>query len=290
MERGQKTAVSIDWAHWAQIDLWTLRQGTLLLVSLPPDHVSDALMAGSFPELIECRRIRSLAEASVASGALVPHDPQVLSEPQFVPREFVAWADSKKIAVPDHLHCLLEQGPNLEKVTSVSSSKKTDRKNYSDYKWEEITITVTSDNVVRIGARGQSKKHTGEELGFADGRVGDKLTMVWGQLLVLARFNGELTNKDMAQYGIKESEQFKQRISALRKRLREWFDIDNDPFYRYKEGNEVKTRNSYKTKFKLVDDRQSKADLGAPSNDEGLSTEERLERDLKELMEGNTSY
>ena len=122
MEREQKTAVSINWKHWVQLDLWTLRQGTLLLLSLPPDHVSDALMAGNFPEAVEYRNIRSLAEASVTFGILVPHDPQVLSEPQFVPQEFVAWADSKKIDVPDDLHCFLGRNPKPVAVTSVASS------------------------------------------------------------------------------------------------------------------------------------------------------------------------
>lgn len=228
MEREQNTTGTIDWNYWVQFDLWTLRQGTLLLVSFSPDYDFNAFVAGNFPMAIEYRRIRGLAEASVASGMLVPHDPQVLSEPQFVPQEFVAWATNKKITVPNGLHCLLEQGPDPQTATSVSSSEKFDWKKVPDLRWEEIKIRFLSNTAVSITARDHTERKTYIELGFKN--AGRRVETPIASWIVLREY---FAKKEVRRNYEKK---LKDRIKDIRIRFREFFGIKENPFHGYSIG------------------------------------------------------
>jgi hypothetical protein len=116
-----------------------------------------------------------------------------------------------------------------------------------DLTWKEVSIVFTSDEAVKIKARGIARKVTYLEMDFKDGRKGDRPDSRWGFLLRLAQ-HGELRldNSDIDQ---KTKDGAKTAVKDIRKRLKEFFGIDDDPFHKYRK---VK---AYKPRFTLRDER-----------------------------------
>ena len=115
-------------------------------------------------------------------------------------------------------------------------------------KWEEIAMEFVSNYSMRVSARGVKRIYTFTEMGFKDGRKGDKPDSLWGVLRDdFAKNQGEISfNTPVAQ---KIRDQLKEYVKKIRKRLRSFMGIDDDPFYRYH------SRKAYQTKFSLSDKR-----------------------------------
>lgn len=111
-------------------------------------------------------------------------------------------------------------------------------------KWEDIKITFTSDQDVRVEAKHINKRFHYIDMGFSDKRRPDRPSNRWELLEELARHHGEARFKDKIdiKIGIRDG---KKAFSDIRKKLKKFFSIEEDPFYPY-----IKTR-SYKTKFIL---------------------------------------
>jgi len=115
-------------------------------------------------------------------------------------------------------------------------------------RWEEITIIFTSNEAVRIKARQISKIYTFAELGFKDGRKGDTPDSRWRIFKEgFARHEGEISYQtdDVTQ---NTRDNLKAVVKDIRKRLKVFMDLDDDPFYPYRK------RQAYKTKFSLRDE------------------------------------
>jgi hypothetical protein len=116
----------------------------------------------------------------------------------------------------------------------------------ADLKFEEITIEVVSDTSAKVTARGISQRFTCIDLGFRDGRKGDMPDTRWAILMEMAT-TGEIS----WDRPISESRrgQTKAAVKDIRRRLKAFFGIDDDPFFSYREVD------AYRPKFHLRDGR-----------------------------------
>lgn len=111
-------------------------------------------------------------------------------------------------------------------------------------KWEDVSINFVSDDSIRIQALEITKRYLFSAIGFTDRRRGDRPDGLWELLKLFAKRNGRI------DYGIDrpDSKRFmrmKASVRRLRKRLREIFGLEADPFLPYRK---VK---AYETKFSM---------------------------------------
>jgi hypothetical protein len=114
-----------------------------------------------------------------------------------------------------------------------------------DLRWEEVTIEFTSNESVKIAARGRSKSFGFAEIGFADARQVGSPDPQWTMLQYIARHNGRLSWSDKADAGVRHGA--KTKIKVIRRRLKAVMHIDDDPFEPYRK---VK---AYMPKFTITD-------------------------------------
>ena len=107
-------------------------------------------------------------------------------------------------------------------------------------KWENFIIKFIDNEKISIKVAGKNYETSFQELGLEDKRNG-KPDSQWSLLVVLAKSGGEISWKSP-----EASEKFKKWTERLANRFREYFGIDYDPFYPYKETK------SYKIKLTLI--------------------------------------
>ncbi|MDI6733384.1 MAG: hypothetical protein QME51_04595 [Planctomycetota bacterium] len=110
-------------------------------------------------------------------------------------------------------------------------------------KWGEITIQFVSNDSVKISVKGIApQRFTFAEMGFKDRRKGDLPNKLWEILKYLAKEKGSLSwDSDKAE------PKLQQNISRLRRQLKRFFVLKDDPFLSYKQVGK------WKTKFKIED-------------------------------------
>lgn len=113
-------------------------------------------------------------------------------------------------------------------------------------RWEEVTLAFISDDILRVSAHSTSKKFNYSEIGFLDGRMGDKPDTRWRLLIVLASQDGLSWNSAVDQT---TQNRAKKAISELRQRLKAIVGIDDDPFFPYKK------KRGWQPRFRLEDRR-----------------------------------
>lgn len=133
-----------------------------------------------------------------------------------------------------------------------------------DTKWEDMTWTFLSNELVRVEAKGFSKKYQYSELGFTDKRKGDTPDTRWSILKTFAKCDGEI-GWDRA-IDTKQKNIMSAAVRDIRKRLKTFFNINDDPFHPYRKTN------SYLTKFTIKDNRD--IDNTDNSEPDGFSLEE----------------
>jgi hypothetical protein len=110
--------------------------------------------------------------------------------------------------------------------------------------WEEVTIAFVSNDSVRITARGTSERFMFSDIGFRDGRKGDRPDTQWNLLEWMALCGGELRWDD--QRLRRQKTEAKHKIKIIRRRLRAVVQIDDDPFEPYQRFGR------YKSKFIMI--------------------------------------
>ena len=110
--------------------------------------------------------------------------------------------------------------------------------------WEDLVIRFVSDKAVEITAGSYTTGKDYEEMGFANqGKTGGPPDILWEFLKLLAQREGFIGwEHDVGSHEGSRTK-FKKWASDLRKRLKHYFGIDDDPFYPYRHVN------GYKTKF-----------------------------------------
>lgn len=137
------------------------------------------------------------------------------------------------------------------------------RKLPADTKWHDVEINFVDEQEVIVRAKNKTWHTTYEEMGFQDERK--KLpNKQWMLLRLLASKNGELSwsnNQNLSQQWV---EAVKKQKQLLGEALKAYFQIDDDPFYPYKQ------EKSYKIKAVLVPER----DLASRPNERDVYEED----------------
>jgi len=150
-----------------------------------------------------------------------------------------------------HSHVLLG---SLQKAINVYKSVVPSQRDRfptpSGTKWEEITITFISGKSIRIKAGGVSKIYHYAQIGFVDGRIGDKSSKLWGFFHGLAKVNGEFDWGLPMDLGgrfvdLGDRTQVYKWVSDLRKILKRIMGLTDDPFYPFW------SKRKYETRFTL---------------------------------------
>jgi len=143
--------------------------------------------------------------------------------------------------------------PFLNQFPAPSHKKITPLKLPSDTKWEYITIQFLDYERVKIQASDKFSKIVNfRKMGFENLKNG-KPNMQWKLLYDLARYRGDLswtitTYRRKVDSHPLSTPKIKKQIQRLSSTLKEYFSINDAPFYDY-----VKIR-AYKTKFFLLPD------------------------------------
>lgn len=116
----------------------------------------------------------------------------------------------------------------------------------SGAKWENLRIEFVSDTVLKISVGDVVEHKRFDEMGFCKITNKDKCTNQWVLLRILAENEGKISWQDIEKSKGIEPNKVKKQISELRKKLRVYFKIQDDPFKAYRK---VK---GYETKFILI--------------------------------------
>lgn len=148
----------------------------------------------------------------------------------------------------------------------------------ADTKWENITIQFLDGQEVIIKAKNKTWHTNYEEMGFQDERR--KLpNRQWDFLTRLAVKGGKISWENNRDLSLKEINAIKKRKQLLAEALKKYFyQIEEEPFYSYKEENE------YKIKINLIPEAGSEMS----PNERRVPEEEKDELGLKEEYEKQT--
>ncbi len=149
---------------------------------------------------------------------------------------------------------------------SISHTNKFPFKIPAGTTWKNIIIQFTNSDYVNIQVAGHSHPTGFADMGFVDRRT-SKPTIQWGLLSLLAKGGGELPNSSSDV-----DDKYKKHKQILSDKLKDYFNLESDPFETYKSG--------YKTKITLV---PPPAQKDEPKNDYSLTDEvDDMFRDLTE--------
>jgi hypothetical protein len=110
--------------------------------------------------------------------------------------------------------------------------------------WEAVTIRFVSDDAVKISAKGVSETYMFSEMGFRDGRKGDRPNTRWSILKKLAEQGGRFDWD--SNLTLKERNCLQAAIKDIRKRLQALIGLTDDPFHDYR------SKKGYEAKFTIV--------------------------------------
>ncbi len=115
-----------------------------------------------------------------------------------------------------------------------------------DLRWEEVSMAFVSDEVIKVGARKQLREFRFDQIGFKNKKNG-KPNRLWFLLKAFAAISGQLSWQNVGSTGM-NANQVQSNVKSLRKTLRNFMCIEDDPFYSYRK---VK---AYKAKFTITGD------------------------------------
>jgi len=149
------------------------------------------------------------------------------------------------IRVPDQAQGEIEEASSQQQARKLNVAV---FPSPSDLSWEEVSMAFVSDEAIKVRARKQLKEYRFDQIGFNNKKNG-KPNILWLFLRALAQRGGELSWENAGRYGTQLNQnQVQSNVKRLRKLLRDFMGIKEDPFYPYRK---VK---AYQTKFTLTND------------------------------------
>ncbi|MGD0827804.1 MAG: hypothetical protein ABSA09_06920 [Desulfobaccales bacterium] len=106
-------------------------------------------------------------------------------------------------------------------------------------RWEDIEITLLSNEMVRIKTPAREERYTYAELGLSDKRKGDAPTLLWGLLKLFAQNNGFISRENP-----KYDARLPNSAKRLNEHLRKLFGIDESLYTAH-----YKKERGYRTKI-----------------------------------------
>ena len=107
---------------------------------------------------------------------------------------------------------------------------------------EDVTISLISNDTIKISIKGQTGRFHFSKMGFSDGRKGDKPTVLWILLMTLIKEQGELSSE-----GGEFQQQLISNASRLNTHMKNIFCIEQNIFPHYK------IQKCYKAAFQVSD-------------------------------------
>lgn len=137
---------------------------------------------------------------------------------------------------------------NEKKIVGKSTMKKIIPLNIpTNTKWENITVKIFNENNVTIFVGSNKYETDYKKMGFKDSRTGHP-NKQWMFLWLLAVNNGSLswedyrTNNQLGNLSLKDINKFKKAKQLLAETLKNYFEIEGDPFYSYKKEEAYRIR------------------------------------------------
>lgn len=135
-------------------------------------------------------------------------------------------------------------------------------------KWENITITLIADDMVRVKTPQDEGRFTYHELGLSDKRKGDKPKMIWELLKLFAEKNGFIFSQN-----VKYDSKLPDTAKRLNAHLKKLFGIQDSIYKAH-----YKKEKGYRTKIEFSDARQSQ-------NISKSAVGDNFTQDVKEIFE-----
>ena len=117
--------------------------------------------------------------------------------------------------------------------------------------WDDVVFHVINNEEIRVAVNSISKKYNYKEMGFSNKRTKDKIPIeAWSLLTAGFAINKGVINWDSGLEA-KRQDTLKHQLSNLRKKLKEFMGIDDDPISKWS-----KTK-GYKLKIRIYDKRDN---------------------------------
>ena len=214
--------------------LYSFNNGKDVTVALLKSRLSNLFFFGfkDHKEQIIKLVVQSWGEAMEETRIAAPTDEgfQRKNLTETVPAVVNALINEGVIRVP-------EEGMNKESAIFPSPA---------GLRFGEVRWVFVSDDTARISTRGQERIYHFGELNFRDNRTVGSPNALWSLLRVFAKNQGEI-DYDTTNIEFKAQNRMKNHVKNIRKKLKDIFGIEEDPFEPYK-----KTR-SYKLKMAISD-------------------------------------
>ena len=137
---------------------------------------------------------------------------------------------------------------NVKEDIKKKGTNKFPYKLLSGTKWENFIIEFLDYKNIKIEVKGRIHTTNYKEMGLVGKGKNPEPSEAWAFLEVLAKLNGEISVEDP-----EARERYKHQKKFLAENLQDYFTLDYDPFYPYKEAiKDRKQKNSYKIKILLV--------------------------------------
>lgn len=118
------------YGKWCDRKLWTLHESICLMLAIEPDtrSLKDAHDVGGMdPLLAAIEQYAELAAEAMKRGILKPFSSEDLGRPlldrRINPREFLEWAQSRSMAIPDELRPLLARDPAQRLAEGIAGAE-----------------------------------------------------------------------------------------------------------------------------------------------------------------------
>lgn len=105
----------------------------------------------------------------------------------------------------------------------------------SGFPWEQITVHFKNGHEVVIKANGKTHQTNFWKMGFQKGKSQSTPNLQWWFLHALAQAGGEAAKGLLERLSSKERDQLKSRKKMLVKQLCNYFELETDPFYGYRD-------------------------------------------------------
>lgn len=130
-----------------------------------------------------------------------------------------------------------------------------------DTKWQDITIRFLNEHEVIVEVKNETHQTNYEVMGFGDAKT--KLpNKQWGFLRLLSFKGGELSWENNKDLPVKQINSIKKQKQLLAEELKAYFQIDEDPFYSYKQ------EGAYRIKMTLIPEAGQQGNRSENKSDE----------------------
>jgi hypothetical protein len=116
-------------------------------------------------------------------------------------------------------------------------------------KWEDITITLSSNEHIKVSFNHKEKRFTYGELGFTDGRKGDQPTKLWFYLKEIIKHGGELSWEKIREHNA----QLVKNVSRLNTHLKKQFGIKENIYTGHYRKKNADGMTGYQLRFTTKD-------------------------------------